>query len=318
MRKLRNIIHFAIISFLFYSCSSKETSPGVQVKKLDYPSASSIEYFYGKLYVMGDDAPNLLVLDTNLNIIDSIPLLSYPGKRIPKEIKPDFESSAFYRDNKGTVLFLFGSGSLSHYRNSALWYYFETKIKDTISLESLYSQIKNSGINEVNIEGVAFTVGKLILVNRGNKGHPKNHLIITDEKFWTNDSSFQISIIPFEAQKDTTSFKGISGLCYTKESDQLIMTVSTEETRNSYSDGAIGKSYLWIINNFSNKLNSNTIAPDRIIYLEEIDTRFKKQKIESAAVIGETNNLIHLVLVADNDDGSSTLFRFSLEKSSLK
>ena len=69
---------------------------------------------------------------------------------------------------------------------------------------------------------------------------------------WTNDSSFQISIIPFEVQKDTASFKGISGLCYAKESDQLIMTVSTEDTRNSYDDGAIGKSYLWIINNISN------------------------------------------------------------------
>jgi hypothetical protein len=267
---------------------------------------------------MGDDAPSLLVLDTNLNIIDSIPLLFYPGKRIPKEIKPDFESSAFYRDNKRTVLFLFGSGSLSPYRNSALWYYFETKIKDTISLESLYSQIENSVINEVNIEGVAFIAGKLILVNRGNKGHPENHLIITDEKFWTNDSSFQISIIPFEVQKDMTSFKGISGLCYVKKSDQIIMTVSTEDTKNSYTDGAIGKSHLWIINNFSNKLHSNTIAPDRIIDLEEIDTRFKNQKIESVAVISETKELINLVLVADNDDGSSTLFRFSLEKSSLR
>ena len=104
----------------------------------------------------------------------------------------------------------------------------------------------------------------------------------------------------------------------TKESDRLILTVSTEDTRNNYTDGAIGKSYLWIINNFSNKLNSNTIRPDRIIDLEEIDLRFKGEKIESAAVIGETTNFIHLVLVADNDDGSSTLFRFSLEKSSLK
>ena len=71
----------------------------VQIKKLDYPSASAIEYFDEKLYVMGDDATNLLVLDTSLNIIDSIPLLSYPGKRIPKDIKPDLEASALNADN---------------------------------------------------------------------------------------------------------------------------------------------------------------------------------------------------------------------------
>ncbi len=318
MRKLRNFTYFAFISFLICSCNNKNNSSGVQIKKLDYPSASAIEYFDEKLYVMGDDATNLLVLDTGLNIIDSIPLLSYPGKRIPKDIKPDLEASAFYRDNTGAVLFLFGSGSLSPYRNSALWYYFETKIKDTISLEPLYTQIKSSGIIEVNIEGATFIANKLILVNRGNKGHPENHFIITDQKFWTNDSSFQVSIIPFALQKDTTAFKGISGLCYAKESDQLIMTVSTEDTKNSYDDGAIGKSYLWLINNISKKLNSKTLSPDKIIDLEEIDPRFKKQKIESATVISETNELINLVLVADNDDGSSTIFRFSLEKSSLK
>ena len=286
----------------------------VQIKKLDYPSASAIEYFDEKLYVVGDDATNLLVLDTSLNIIDSIPLLSYPGKRIPKDTKPDLEASALNADN----LFLFGSGSLSPYRNFAWRHNLKTKDNDSINLEPLFLKVKDLGIEQINIEGACFVSGKLILVNRGNKGYPHNHFIITDEKSWTSDSSFQISIANFEDQKDTASFKGISGLCYAKESDQLIMTVSTEDTRNSYEDGTIGKSYLWIINNISNKLDNKTLGPDKIIDLEEIDRRFKKQKIESATVISETKELINLVLVVDNDDGSSTIFRFSLEKSSLK
>ena len=193
-------------------------------------------------------------------------------------------------------------------------YNLKTKDNDSINLEPLFLKIKELGIEQINIEGACFVSGKLILVNRGNKGYPHNHFIITDEKSWTNDSSFQISIIPFEVQKDTASFKGISGLCYAKESDQLIMTVSTEDTRNSYDDGAIGKSYLWIINNISNKLDSKTLGPDKIIDLEEIDPRFKKQKIESATVISETKELINLVLVADNDDGSSTIFKLSIKR----
>ena len=60
----------------------------------------------------------------------------------------------------------------------------------------------------------------------------------------------------------------------------LIMTVSTEDTKNNYDDGAIGKSYLWIINNISTKLNNKTIKRDRVIDLEYIDSRFKGQKIE--------------------------------------
>jgi hypothetical protein len=163
----------------------------------------------------------------------------------------------------------------------------KTKVKDSINLEPLYLIIKEKGIEQINIEGACLVPGKLILVNRGNKGYPRNHLIISDERSWTNDSSFQISIIPLEIQKDTTSFKGISGLCYATESDQLIMTVSTEDTRNSYTDGTIGKSYLWIINSISNKLGSAVLRPDKIIDLEEIDLRFKNQKIESATVIRE-------------------------------
>jgi len=302
---------YLIVLFSILSCAGKDNIPGIQMKKLNaYPSASSIEYYDGKLYLMGDDATKLLVLDTNLNIIDSIPVISYPGYRIPKDIKPDLEASALNGDN----LFLFGSGSLSPYRNFAWRHNLKTKDNDSINLEPLFLKAKDQGIEQINIEGACFVLGKLILVNRGNKGYSHNHFIITDEKFWVNDSNFQISIIPFEIQKDTASFKGVSGVCYAKENDQLIMTVSIEDTRNSYDDGAIGKSFLWIINNISNKLDSKTLSPDKIIDLEEIDPRFKKQKIESATVIGGTNELIHIVLVADNDDGSSTIFKLSIKR----
>jgi hypothetical protein len=316
MRKLGNFVHFTFISFLFYSCSNNETSSGVQIKKLNYPSASAIEYYDGKLYVMGDDATTLLVLDTNLNIIDSILFISASVKRIPKDIKPDIEASAVYPDSNNIIFF--GSGSLSPKRDVALRYSPKFKTKGHISLSSLYGQIKASGIKELNIEGACLINDKLILVNRGNKGYPHNQLIITHKIFWKKDSIYEFNIVSLETQKDTTSFKGISGLCYAKQSDLLIMTVSTENTRNSYDDGEIGKSYLWTIQPISKKIFNTTIIPDKIIDLEKIDPRFKKQKIESVTVIDETDQLINLVLVADNDDGSSTIFKFSLKKDTLK
>ncbi|HET6769408.1 MAG TPA: hypothetical protein VFH08_18505 [Chitinophagaceae bacterium] len=284
----------------------------IQVKELEYPSASSIEYIDGKLYLMGDDATNLLVLDTNFNIIDSIPIIVSSTQRLPKETKPDLEASAFRIDSN--EVFLLGSGSLSPYRNTGWKYDLESGNKGTINLEPLYLKLKESGVEQINIEGACFVTGRLLLVNRGNKGYPHNHLIITDEKFLHNDSSFQLFVIPFAAQKQLASFKGISGLCYARESDQLIMTVSTEDTKNSYEDGAIGKSYLWIINNISTKIKNKALGEKRVIDLEYIDSRFKGQKIESATVIGETDGLLHLAMVADNDDGSSTVFKMSIRK----
>ena len=315
MRKSKTIYFSCIFlpTLIIISCAGKNNFPAIQIKKLDnYPSASSIEYVEGKLYLMGDDATHLLVLDTSFNIIDSIPIIANPAHRLPKETKPDLEASSFSVDSN--LIFLFGSGSLSPYRNQGWRYNLKTRGNDSINLEPLYLKVKKSGIEQINIEGACFVSGKLLLVNRGNKGYPHNQLIIADEKFLKNDSSFQLIIIPFAAQKHLDSFKGISGLCYARESDQLIMTVSTEDTKNSYEDGAIGNSYLWIINDISTKINNRALGSKRIIDLDYIDARFKDQKIESAAVIGETNNLIHLAMVADNDDGSSTVFKMSISK----
>lgn len=313
MRKIGKIYCYVFLSLFIFSCKQKEFVSSVQIKKLDYPSASSVEYYSSKLYVMGDDATNLLVLDTTLNLLDSIPIVSYPGRRIPKDIKPDLEASAIISNQSSTALFLLGSGSVSPQRNSGWRYLLESKTLDSLQSGAGYELIKQSGIKQLNIEGACFIGDSLILANRGNKSYPKNHLIITDENFWRQlDSSFQIKEI-ITGENDTSSFKGISGLCYSKLNDQLIMTVSTEDTKSAYEDGTIGKSYLWIINNISTKLNSKPISVDRIIDLEEIDPRFKAQKIEEAAVIEETKNIIRLTLVADNDDGSSSIFKMSIK-----
>ena len=316
MRKIGNFHYYIFLLPIIIACRQPDTiqSAFVQIKKLGYPSASAVEYYDGKLYIMGDDAPNMIVLDSNLNIIDSANIVLHSGTRIPKDTKPDLEASAFYSINNDPVIFLFGSGSLDPYRNSGWKYNLKAKTKDNVYLQPSYSKIKQAGIEQINIEGAAFVAGKLILVNRGNKGYPYNQLICIDESFLRNDSMYKVSIIPFEIQNDTALFKGISGLTYAKQTDQLILTISTEDTRNAYDDGAIGKSYLWIIDNISGKLNSTTIKADKVIDLEEIDSRFKGQKIESATVIEETKDFIRLVLVADNDDGSSTIFKMAVKK----
>jgi hypothetical protein len=304
-----------IFTFFIASCTGKDKPSATLIKKLPtYPSASAIDFINGKLYVMGDDAPGLLILDTHLNILDSIPLISYAGRRIPREIKPDLEAAAYSATDTGTTLFLFGSGSLFPHRHFALKYYFGTKKVDSIPLQSFFSQLKNSGIEQVNIEGACIVAGSLFLSNRGNKSYPYNHLIAAQNLLWNEDDSFHISITPIQLLQDTAAFSGVSGLCYAEFSDKLIMCVSTEDTRSSHEDGAIGKSYLWIIDNASKKLKNTTISPDRVIDLEKTDSRFAGQKIESAAVIRETGDEIHLALVADNDDGSSTVFKIGIKK----
>ncbi len=315
MKNSTIILVFSLaILWIFLSCHKKDNTSLLLVKEFpNYPSASGVEYLNGKLFVIGDDANNLLVSDTDLNIKDSISLYSYPEKRIPKNIKPDLEAIATYEDNTGSVIFLFGSGSLPT-RNKGWWYYLQTNIKDSISLDALYQQIKNAGIDEINIEAAGFTNDFLILGNRGNKGYPKNHLVFIEKRFWEKESNYDLSISMIGNHVDSSSFSGISGMAYYPKKDWLILTVSTENTNSNTKDGAIGKSYLWIVKDISSRKDQKLIQPDKIIDLETIDSKFKNKKIESVCIISESEDFINLILAADNDNGSSTLFKVRLKE----
>lgn len=298
-----------IIIFSLASCGNNNLLK--EVKQLGYPSASGIEYFNKQYYIIGDDANDLLVLDSNFNTIDSIQLYSFAEKRIPKAVKADLEAITITKDNK---LLLLGSGSLSPYRNTAWLIDPVTKQKDSIRLDTFYQRLTLNGIKEINIEGVCAIPGSIILSNRGSKGYPKNQLILTNEDFWKDQANAPITTILAGAASDSTVFNGISGLAYAKKSDQLLLTVSTEDTHSNIDDGTIGKSNLWIVKNISSKKKWKALNPDQVIDLEAIDPKFKEQKIESVCIIKETKNFLHLVLVADNDNGSSSIFKLIIEK----
>lgn len=296
---------FTLLAILLLSCNNKAILQEVKTLPF-YPSASGIEYLNNNLYIIGDDASNLLILDSNLNITDSIALYSFTGKRIPKAIKPDLESITVL---PGKKLLLTGSGSMAATRNIAWIIDPATKQKDSLRLDTFFYRITLNGIKELNIEGMTAIPGSLVLSNRGSKGYPKNHLVIAHEKFWQRQTNSEITTILAGINTDSSVFHGISGLAYARKGDKLIMTVSTEDTRNSMDDGAIGKSYLWIIGNISSKKRWKAVNPDKIIDLEVEDPRFKGHKIESVCILKETGRFLYLQLVADNDDGSSTLFR---------
>ncbi len=302
--------YILVLSISFASC--RQNSMLTEIKILDnYPSASGIEYFNSHFYIVGDDANDLLILDSNLVVKDSIQLYSFSEKRIPKPLKADLESISFTADNK---LLLLGSGSKDPYRNTAWLIDPVTKQKDSIQLDTFYSRLKTNGIQELNIEGACAIPGYHVLSNRGSKGNPENQLIFTGDHFWETQTTTPITTVIIGANTDSSQFSGVSGMTYALKTDRLILTVSTEDTRNNVDDGAIGKSYLWIIKNISGKRKLKAIYPDQVIDLEKMDERFNRQKIESVCIIKETPDLLYLLLAADNDNGSSTLFKVVIEK----
>lgn len=312
--RFKNLVALVISgAFMFASC--KNYKPGIKllsIKETNYPSGSGLSFYENKIYLIGDDASQILIMDTTLNVTDSIRVHDSTGKRIPWQVKPDFEDMAFFQAGMEHFFLVPGSGSGGAYRNSALILNAVSHQQNKFALDSLYARLKLFGIKDINIEGAASLPGTMLLSNRGNKGYQKNYLIFIDNNFWTKPGSCDFSIALAGTTKDTSAFNGISGLDYARKSDKLLLTVSTENTYSNFADGTIGKSYLWIINDISSKKNFSAINPNIIIDLDEADNRFIGHKIEAVTILQENKTNMILLLVSDDDDGKSILFKIIL------
>jgi hypothetical protein len=120
----------------------------------DYPSGSGIAYHDNRIYLMGDDASYMLIMDTAFHPVDSIPFFISTEKRIPKSIKADPEAATVIRINKVPMLMVVSSGSLSPYRNNCWIVNPRTNEKTEISLDTFYRRLEAAGIKDLNIEGL--------------------------------------------------------------------------------------------------------------------------------------------------------------------
>ena len=305
---------FVVCTALFLTVSCRDTSRLEGMSELpDYSSGSGMAFHNGRIYLVGDDMGYVMVTDTAFRMVDTIRLSSNNG-RIPKDTKPDLECATFIRVKRSSFLVLLGSGSVFPFRSKGWYVDIRTNNKIPLDLDTFYQRVQASGVKGVNIEGLASIPGGMLLATRGNKSNPKNYLIFTSPDFWKNQETAPIKMMKLGANTDTASFSGTSGLDYSFRSDRLFLTVSTENTYSSFADGTIGKSYLWIIDNFSSKRRLTAINPNRIIDLEAIDKRFKGHKIESVCLLSETRTNYKLALVADDDKGTSILYRITLNK----
>jgi hypothetical protein len=279
----------------------------------DFPSGSGIEYFNEKLYVIGDDAKDIMVLDKKWRKETSIPLFDSAELRIPKKIKADLEASTIIELNKIPRLLVLGSGSTLN-RNRAILVNLDDHYKEEMDITGFYNRIKDN-LDHVNIESAAVILGKLLLGNRGNLGSPENNIIVTDMDFWKHPEQAEWNKVIFKMPEEFPRDKmlGLSGMTYSHKNDWLICTMSTESTTNAYDDGAIGDSYLAIVENASRKIFRKKMNVNEVINLSEVDEAFKGYKIESATILSEKDGRLKMHLVADNDTGKTYLFRIRLK-----
>ncbi len=311
---MQPVLLFLLSVLLLSSCN--QNKPGVVLLEMkvlnNYPSGSGSDYFENRLMIVGDDSPNLLVLDSAWKVSSEIKLLSSESVRMLKQVKADLEAATWFRDKIESGLLLLGSGSLPPHRSSGLVVQPKEGRHRTFLLDTFYDRLREAGIRELNVEGLAQLPGWYIVACRGNMNYKKNHLVFVRNRFWENQSDVDFQKALLGGNKPGKHFSGVSGLDYSYRTDRLFITASTEHTSSTSADGEIGRSYLWVVNSMNRMVNFAAINPFEEIDLEAEDPRFKGAKIESVSVISEKAGQSELVLVADNDNGETILYRILL------
>lgn len=272
--------------------------PTLQLEKVQafpaYPSASALEWTPEGLLVAGDDAPFLLLLDENYAVKDTIPFWPFEG-RLPKDRKPDLEAALRLPDGAVVVL-----GSRSGPLRQGVW----LLRPGSRRLEAIPGFGSLPALPELNLEGAAMARNTLVLGNRGNLTYPVNHLL-----FLQDGKGVKKSVLSLPARE---RFAGLSGLAYAEEGDRLFFTAAEEASQNAYDDGVIGQAYVGWIDGISAMHDRDTLRPTRVIPLQGVDARLANQKVESIVLRAEEGQRWRVDLCADNDQGSSMLFRLRL------
>jgi hypothetical protein len=281
----------------------------------EFPSGSSINFYKDKLYLIGDDATHILVLDKEYQRLDEIALFKFDGKRISKEEKIDLETSTILTLNSIDYLLVVGSASRKK-RKRILLIPLESPTGKTLPIEAVKikafaERLEQTGMAEVNIEGSCVIGTQLILSSRGNRANPVSFLIRTNYTFWQNQEDALISIASIQLPLDAPAIT-VSELNYDKPKDILLLTFSMEATDNAYEDGAIGESYFGWITEITKKINQDNVHVEGLIKLSDVHDSFKGEKIEGICI--EDHNTEHMIahLISDNDLGESKLFKLRL------
>lgn len=321
--KMKSNSPYFLIVLSLLSVNCKNRSPILTVSVEDsrllehVPSGSGLAHIADTSYIISDDSPYLFQLNHQFEVIRKIIITKGfdDSERIEKALKPDFESLAVNESEEGVFLYGFGSGSLAGKRDSLLVLNTDRDNEVNIyKLESFYEHLETlvGGINRegINIEGATIYEGNLYLLNRGNNSVIKLNL----ESFHsflngrTDVSSLGIEMFEIILPKKDGVFIGFSGCTMLQRTDNLIFTATVENTTNWIDDGEILGSYIGILSlkTLKEAKKTPTIVPI------EIDAKPLLDKIESITITGKNDDGYSALAVADNDDGTSKIFKLKI------
>lgn len=283
------------------------------------PSASAMHSKNGFHYVACDDSPWLFVLDKELNTVRKFLIHDdIPGEteRIPAESKPDYEAMVNYKW-KSKDLLIFGSGSAEHYKTMVRVDHtnrgYEVKY---YTLKHLYDKIMEAGNippEKFDIEGVASWRDHILFLNRGT-----NQLIMIrkfrfdrfmrEKEEKQQKSKLIVNVYDFNLPVEDGVQARFSGAQKVKGEHTLLFSATLERNEPGKRDGEILGSYIGLIPLM--QVNKGEISIGRVMK----DGQPYTGKIESLDIYEESDTMMKIHAVTDNDQGTSTFLKLRLER----
>jgi len=279
----------------------------------EFSSGSGIEFYDDKLYLVGDDARDVLVMNRKWKPNDLITLFDTVEERLAKTVKTDLEAITLLWINKKPHLLILGSGS-AVLRNRLILLNLHNKETLMVDISPFYERLSGAGITNINIEGAAVVHDYLILSNRASNENPVNTLIITSLDFYRkqNEASFQLVKLEAEGLEGQMS---VSGITYSDKHEMLLLTTTIKNISADTDEITTGKSGLALIENFYRKIGreKGRMKINNLLDLSADDERFKGYEVESVCIQSEKDHSMKLHLAAGNNTGISHLFKAQLK-----
>ena len=309
---MRNLVLLILVFVMLISCRSEDELARTKITAtlvLDsIPSGSGLALLGDTLYIVGDDAPYVYKMNQRQEGFSRIGIkgiVEMGQLRIPKEVKPDLEGAVFMNLRGRRRLVAFGSGSMSPERDWLL--VMDPRNPDSqrmMRISGLYEGLRERTQTEPedwNIEGVTVAEDSVMLLNRGNN---RGILFsVKDFEAYLERGELpgrvrEVEILLPMVNEHPARISGAAALSGKK----VLFTASIEDTPNWYTDGPIMGSLVGVFDKNSGNL-------DWYELLKEEKGELLKQKVESVVMVRNGEDGMELMLVADNDDGRSTLIR---------
>ncbi len=289
----------------------------MKLKLLDYreipdlPVGSNLEFFNDTLYLVDDDASDMMAINKKWQTIANHQLLGYDDPKILPGTRSDFEATTIVEVNSIPRLLVLGFDVKDNH-HKAILVNLDDYTKEEYDISEFYNRLKET-VGVINIESAAIVLGKLILCNRDHKTAPENHIIVTDVEFWKHQDKAEITTVSFDLPQTSNQVVGLSGLTYSYKNDWLVVTLISES--NDKEHQTTGDSYLAVIENASRKVVRKKMKVNALFHLNETNSDFSGFNMLSVCIRSEKSSRLKLFLLADGSKaGKSGVFTVRIKE----